>query len=133
AIGRTYLTVANPRLLQLATVHGEPVAFAATFPELNEAIQPMRGRVLPLGWLAAARASRRIRTASFKLIGVLPEYRGTGLHALLVDQVIEGVQQAGYTRLEASVIDERNGPMRAVVEGAGMQVYRRYRLYERAT
>ena len=43
----------------------------------------------------------------------------------------EGVRGAGYERLEASVIDERNGPMRAVVEHAGMTVYRRYRFLER--
>lgn len=130
ALGRTYLTVSDPRLLQIARVHGAPVGFAATFPELNEAIAPMRGQLLPAGWLRGALAMRQIRTASFKLIGVIPELRGSGLHAVLIDSVLDGVRRAGYTRLEASVIDERNGPMRAVVEGAGMQIYRRYRLFE---
>jgi len=41
------------------------------------------------------------------------------------------VKRAGYRRLEASLIDERNGPMRSIVESAGMTVYRRYRVYER--
>ncbi|HHO49371.1 MAG TPA: hypothetical protein ENK18_00505 [Deltaproteobacteria bacterium] len=130
ALGRTYLTVSDPRLLQIARVHGQPVGFAATFPELNEAIAPMQGQLLPAGWLRGALAMRQIRTASFKLIGVIPELRGSGLHAVLIDSVLDGVRRAGYTRLEASVIDERNGPMRAVVEGAGMQIYRRYRLFE---
>jgi GNAT superfamily N-acetyltransferase len=132
ALGRTYLTVADPRLIQVARRDGTPIGFAATFPELNEALQAMRGQVLPLGWLRTALAMRQIHTASFKLIGVVPEYRGTGLHARLIDHVIEGVKAAGYTRLEASVVDERNAPMRAVIEGAGMTPYRRYRLYERA-
>lgn len=130
ALGRVYLTVADPRMLQIAHVDGRPVAFAGTFPELNEAIGAMRGDLLPLGWLRSTLAMSTIHTASFKLIGVVPEYRGTGLQAKLVDHTIRGVKEAGYTRLEASVVDERNGPMRAIVEGAGMTVYRRYRVYQ---
>jgi len=45
--------------------------------------------------------------------------------------VVKGVRDAGYTRIDGSLIDERNGPMRAVVEGIGMTVYRRYRFYQR--
>lgn len=131
SLGRTYLAFADPRLLQLATVHGRPVGFAACFPELNEAVRAARGRLLPLGWARIARALRHVRTASFKLIGVVPEYRGTGLHAEMIRAIVEGVRQAGYHRVEASVIDERNGPMRAVVEHIGMTIYRRYRFYER--
>ena len=132
SVGRPYLTVADPRLLQIALVEGEPVGFAACLPELNEALVAAQGALLPLGWARVAAALRRVRTASFKLIGVVPEHRGTGLHAALIARVVEGVKAAGYHRVEASVIDERNGPMRAVVEGIGMRVYRRYRLYEGA-
>lgn len=132
SIGRPFLTVADPRLLQLALVDGRPVGFAACLPELNEAVARAGGSLLPLGWLRVARALRQVRTASFKLIGVVPDLRGTGLHAALIANVVEGVRQAGYHRVDASVIDERNGPMRAVVEDIGMTVYRRYRFYERA-
>ncbi|MCB9683977.1 MAG: GNAT family N-acetyltransferase [Alphaproteobacteria bacterium] len=132
SLGRTYLTVADPRLLQIAHQAGRPVGFAACFPELNEALVKVRGRLLPLGWWRLARGLRRVRTASFKLIGVVPDLRGSGLHAVMVNAVIDGVRAAGYDRIEASVIDERNAPMRAVVEGAGMGIYRRYRFFEGA-
>ncbi|MEZ4240813.1 MAG: hypothetical protein R3F59_32590 [Myxococcota bacterium] len=131
SVGRPFLTVADPRLLQLATVDGRPVGFAACLPELNEAVARTDGDLLPLGWARLLRGLRRVRTASFKLIGVVPELRGTGLHAALISAVVDGVRAAGYHRVDASVIDERNGPMRAVVEGIGMTVYRRYRFYDR--
>jgi GNAT superfamily N-acetyltransferase len=130
-LGRTFLAFADPRLLQIALVDGRPVGFAACFPELNEALVDVHGSLFPLGWARLLRGLRRVRTASFKLIGVVPELRGTGLHAALIRDVVEGIRGAGYERLEASVIDERNGPMRAVVEHAGMTVYRRYRFLER--
>ena len=132
ALGRIYANLASRHLMQVARVRGRPVAFAATFPELNEALVAARGRWGIRGIARAIAARRTIRTASFKLIGVVPEYRGTGLHAKLIDQVIDGVRKAGFERLEASVIDERNKPMRAVVERAGLEIYRRWRLFERA-
>lgn len=132
SVGGAYLTVANMELLQIAFVDGQPAAFAACLPEVNEALARADGRLLPGGWLRLARGLRHVRTAAFKLIGVMPEHRGSGLHAVLIRHVVEGAQRAGYTRMDGSVIDERNGPMRAVVEGLGMQVWRRYRFFERA-
>ena len=99
---------------------------------VNEAIIKAKGHLFPLGWMRLLWATRRIRTASFKLLGVLPEHRSSGLHAKLVVARISGIRAAGYRRLEASLIDERNGPMRHIVETAGMEVYKRYRVYERA-
>lgn len=131
-LGRAFVALANPRLLQLATVEGRPVAFAVCLPELNEAIVAARGELLPLGLPRMALALRRIRTASFKLIGVIPAYRATGLHALLIQHVVDGLRAAGYDRLEASLIHEDNAPMRHIVESAGCSVYLRYRVYERA-
>ena len=130
SVGRGYLTVANTEMMQLATVNGRPSAFAVCLPEINEALHPMRGSLLPLGWLRGARALRGVRTAAFKLIGVVPDLRHTGLHARLIQHVVNGARRAGYTRIDGSVIDERNKPMRGVVEGAGMTEWRRYRLYD---
>ncbi len=127
--GLLFLT--NPRLMQLALVDGKPVGFAICVPELNEAVIAASGRLWPLGWWRLLWAMRSIRTASFKLLGILPEMRGSGLHARLIAHAVEGVQAAGYTRLEASLIDERNAPMRAVVEGAGMEIYKAVRVFER--
>ncbi len=132
AIGQAYLAFANPELLQLALVDGKPAGFAACMPELNEALHAARGAMFPTGWLRVALAAPQVRTASFKLIGVLPPYKGSGIHAVLVANIVDGARRAGYSRIEASVIHEDNLPMRAVVEGAGMTPYRRYRVFTRS-
>jgi GNAT superfamily N-acetyltransferase len=129
AIGWVFLAVTDHRMLQIATVHGEPAGFALCFPELNGAVVRARGRLLPFGWLRVLLGIRKVRTASFKLIGVMPEHRHSGLHAAMIRRAIDGVQRAGYERLEASLIDARNGPSRGLVESSGMTVYKRYRLY----
>jgi len=131
ALGRIYLAFANAEMLQIAFVDGRAIGYAAAFPELNEALQVMKGRVFPFGWLKGLFALRRARTAAFKLIGVHSDYRKKGLHAVLIKNVVEGAQRAGYVRIDGSIIDERNGPMNHIVQDIGMHVWRRYRLYEK--
>ena len=132
ALGRLYLAFADAELLQVAFVGDEPIGFAAAFPEVNEAIQAVEGRLFPLGWLRGALALGTVKTAAFKLIGVKPEWRHRGLSAVLICNIIEGAQRAGYTRVDGSVIDERNKAMRSIVESAGMDIWRRYRFYQRS-
>lgn len=129
---RAILMLSDLRMMQIASVGGRPIAFAVCVPELNEAITHARGRLAPTGWARFGLGLRKIRTASFKLIGVLPEYRTSGVHALLIRHVVDALRAVGYDRLEASLIDERNQPMRAVVEGAGCTVYKRWRWFDRA-
>ena len=132
ALGWSLIALTHTSMLQLATIEGRAAGFALCFPEVNEAIVHARGRLFPFGWLRLLLGLRRVRTASFKLIGVLPEYRRTGLHALMIQRAVVGCQEAGYERLEASLVDARNDKVRKVIEPSGMEVYRRYRVYERA-
>ncbi len=132
ALGRALAIAADPELIQLAFVGDRAVGFAICLPEINEALVRCRGRLLPAGWLKLLAGWRGIHTAAFKLIGVVPDLRGTGLHSAMIRQIVLGAQRAGYTRMDGSVIDERNGPMRGVVEGLGMEIYRVYRFYQRS-
>lgn len=129
-LGRTYLGFMSVELLQLAFVKDEPVGFAVCIPEINNALAAAHGVILPTGWVRFITAWKQEKTAGFKLIGVVPEYRGSGLHAVLIKNILEGLQRARYTRVDGSIIDERNKPMRAVVEHAGMDLWKTYRVYD---
>ena len=129
---RALLLSGHPELIQVGWLGDRAVAFAVCLPEINEAFAATDGRLWPTGLARVLRAWPRIETAAFKLIGVVPDLRGTGLHARLIAEVVRGAQRGGFRRIDGSIIDERNGPMRGVVEGIGMRVYRRYRVYDRA-
>ncbi len=132
SLALSFLMFTNKHMVQLATVHGRPAGFVVCLPEINEAMGAWAGRLRPTGLFRFVRDLRRIRTAAFKLIGVMPEFRGSGLHAKMIAHTIDGVRTAGYERVDGSLIDERNKPMRGVVEGAGLTIYRKYRFFERA-
>jgi|GEM_PF-1635180 len=131
-VGFLFLVLSSRHMLQIATVHGKPAGFALCFLDLNEAWIHAGGRLFPLGVFRFLRAVPRIRTASFKLLGVLPEVRSHGLHMLMAYRACVGVYDAGYRRLEASLVDGRNRPMNRMISCCDGEVYRRYGVFEQS-
>lgn len=132
AMARQMKPIMDPRLMLVAEAAGQIVAFAFVFPDINEVLAHLGGRMFPFGFLRAWWWRRRIRTVSFKLAGVLARYRKGGLAAHLALEVSLAAQRHGYQRMEMSVVLESNHRMREFVELQGTTVYRRYRIYGKA-
>jgi hypothetical protein len=63
--------------------------------------------------------------------GVIEEYRGQGVDAVVfLETLLAGVRQ-GYKRLEISWVLETNTPMRQTAAIFDGEVYRTYRIYEK--
>ena len=60
-------------LIRVAELDGKPVAFMITLPDLNEAIKPLNGSLLPFGWAKMLLWLRkpRVRTMRVPLMGCL--------------------------------------------------------------
>lgn len=132
ALARSARPILDPRLALLAEIDGQAVGFAIALPDINEALAHLNGRLTPWHLLKLQWHRRRIRTLCFKLLGVLPEYRGRGLEALLIQEIAQQAVAAGYERCEMSLVSERNQPMNRTIQRMGGRVYRRYRIFERA-
>jgi GNAT superfamily N-acetyltransferase len=118
-------------LTMIAFVDNRPAGFAVVLPDINEALYHFNGEVkrwqIPkLYWYM-----KRIRTACFKLLGVLPEYRGRGIEALLVVEIVKRLVKKRYDRLEVSLASEKNIAMNRIIRRMGANMYRQYRIYER--
>lgn len=124
--------VIDTDLTLLAEHRGEPIGFAIAVPDLNEALA--RHAWLGRSWARAALlpALRRVRTASVKLVGVLPEHRHGGTGSLLCRELGSRLIERGYQRCDMSLVSERNTAMTTLLHGLGARVYRRYRVYEGA-
>ncbi len=131
AIARELKPMVDPRLMLLAEHHGRPAGFAFLFPDVNEVLAAMNGKLYPFGWLKALWAKRRVSTASFKLAGVLPEHRKAGLAARLALEASVTAQRLGYRRLEMSVVNESNTRMRDFIALQGAVPYLRFRLFRK--
>jgi GNAT superfamily N-acetyltransferase len=120
-----------PELVVFAERAGEPIGFAAAVPDLNVALRANpSGRFFP-GILKVLWAARRITRLRVLLLGVLGDWHGKGVDALLYRQIWEQGWKKGFRWAEAGWILEDNLPMINGLERLGFERYKRYRIYER--
>ena len=125
-------------LIRIAELDGRPVAFMITLPDLNEAIAPLKGDLLPFGWAKLLLWLRRpkVRTMRVPLMGVLKELQSSRLASQLAFMMIEYIKRAsveryGATRSEIGWILEDNQGMRSIAETIDSRVNKVYLIYER--
>lgn len=123
--------------IQFAEIDGRAVAFIAAFPNLNEMIHDLRGRLLPFGWakLLWRLKVRGATSARVALMGVRKEHQysrlGPTLAFLVIDAVRKAMIRRGVRRVEMGWILEDNDGMRHIIEEIGSTIHKRYRLYQK--
>jgi GNAT superfamily N-acetyltransferase len=119
-------------LAHIAEVNGKPIAFTVALPDLNMAlIKLKKGRLLPFGLLKLLWYKRKINRIRTALMGVIPEYRGKGVDALLHRETILRGLNKGYMASELSWLLETNTDMIRVAEKIGAYLDKRYRIYSK--
>jgi GNAT superfamily N-acetyltransferase len=126
--------VVIPELVPIAEKDGKVIGFGITLPDLNVVFRRNRsGRMFPMILkLLWALKTRKIRRARILLLGVLPEYRGKGVDAMLYHWIWTRSGERGIYWGEAGWILEDNPAMNAGLEKMTFKVYKTYRLYDRA-
>ncbi len=136
-LGQTLRMLVDEDFVQIAEVEGSPAAMIIVFPNVNEAVHDLNGRLFPFGWL---KLLWRLKvgfpsTARVLLMGVRKQYQGTPLGAALAYMVIDAVRAPGAKRgvreVELSWVFEDNMGMRNMLEAIGGIPYKRYRIYEK--
>jgi GNAT superfamily N-acetyltransferase len=120
-----------PDLVAFAERQGVPIGFAAAIPDMNVALRANpSGRLFP-GILRVLWRARHLTRLRVILLGVLPEWQGRGVDALLYRHVWERGRARGYDWAEAGWVLEDNHAMINALVRMGFEVYKAYRLYER--
>jgi len=121
-----------PEIVAFAERGGEPVGFAAAVPDFNVALRANpSGRAFP-GLVKVLWASRRITRIRVLLLGVLPEWQGRGVDALLYRAIWENGRRRGYDWAEGGWVLEDNHAMVNGLARMGFVPYKTYRVYEKA-
>jgi hypothetical protein len=124
--------------IRIAEVDGEPAAMMALFPNLNEAIRDLDGRLLPFGWLKLLWRLKvsGVKSGRVPLMGVRRSFQGGRLGATLALMLITSLQTSARERgmngtVEMSWILEGNKGVRNIIESIGGTPYKRYRIYQK--
>lgn len=110
---------------------GEVVGMAITIPDLNQVLERMHGKLLPLGWWHLLRKGRIMDRVRVGFLGVKPEYQHTGVAARLYQLHFDAAEARPQKGGEMGWILETNTAMNRGMEAMGGQIVKRYRVYER--
>jgi GNAT superfamily N-acetyltransferase len=125
-------SIVDPSIVLIAEKEGRPVGFSVTLPDYNVLLKRMNGRLFPFGFLHLLFGRKSIRRVRTLLLGVVAEYRLSGIDALLIYDTFEKGLSRGYRAGEMSWILEDNVLMRRPVERMGAAIGKVYRIYEKA-
>jgi GNAT superfamily N-acetyltransferase len=110
---------------------GEPIGFAMAIPDVNVLLRGLKGSLLPFGWLKLLVGLPRLRQVRLWALGVVPEYQGKAIDALLYRRLYEALGPA-VDRVEVNYVLEDNVRMNNALRHLEVKPLRRYRVYEMA-
>jgi len=123
--------ITSPDLVFVVEDHGEPVAFSATIPNINEIFIKIRnGKLFPFNFLKLLNFKKRIKTVRILTLGILENYRKTGIDAVMYAKTFENGTKKGYHEGEASWILESNVMMNRALKNINAELYKTYRIYQ---
>ncbi len=123
--------IVDPSMVLIAEKEGRPVAFSVSLPDYNVVLKKMHGRLLPFGFLHYLFGRKAIRSVRTLLLGVVHEYRQSGIEVLLIHDTFRNAVSRGYRAGEMSWILEDNVLMRRPLDRIGAQITKVYRIYEK--
>ncbi|HTR03580.1 MAG TPA: N-acetyltransferase [Thermoanaerobaculia bacterium] len=126
-----------PELLWLGEVRKpdgtlDPIAFMLMLPDFNTAMKPLKGRLLPFGWLKFLLGVKKIKTVRVLTLGIKLPYRQSGIQSIMMADSLRFLLSKGYTGAEVSWLLEDNELVIAAVRLWGGRLYKTYRIYEKA-
>jgi GNAT superfamily N-acetyltransferase len=122
----------RPEMVLIAEFDGQPVGFGLALPDINEVLVHLQGSLWPFGLIRLLREIPRIRAARFILLGVLPEFRGRGVAALIAARMGEVMLHFKIRRVEVSLVQGENRRMRRVIEAFGCQRIKTFQLFKKS-
>lgn len=128
-LGKELRPVIDTDFAHIAEIDGVAVAFSISLPDFNQALKMLNGKLLPFGLFKLLYYKGKINQFRTALMGVIPEYQGKGIDAMMQKEAIVNGLGKGYVSAELSWILETNTSMMRVAEKMGAVVDKTYRIY----
>jgi GNAT superfamily N-acetyltransferase len=85
-----FINFINPEYIKFVFDENDNmVAFAIVLPSFSEALQEVKGKLFPFGFLKLLKAKKSSKTVLFYLIGVEPHYQNKGVTAIIFNEFYE--------------------------------------------
>jgi GNAT superfamily N-acetyltransferase len=124
--------IADENLVFVVESHGRVAGFCLALPDVNQCLKHNKsGGILGGVWHLLTK-KKTIDLVRIIVLGVLPEFRGTGIDAAMYMEIGERGKKRGILKGEASWILESNEMMnKGLTQTMNGERYRTYRIYQR--
>jgi hypothetical protein len=129
-MGEEMKMILKPELVLIGEVGRRVVGFALALPDVNQALKRANGRLFPTGLLKILYYQRLIKNVRVLALGVVEEYRASGLAAGFYATLVRNARKLGFGDCELSWILEDNVLMNRSLEAMGAKRYKTYRIYD---
>lgn len=132
-IQKSVMSFADPDLAFFIYFDDDPAAVCVIFPDINPLLKRLNGRIGLLGWLKFLRYRHEIRGLRCLMFGVKEKYRQLGIPMLAFHHIYEiGRKQKRYQYLEMGWTLEDNESINTLIEEAGGNRYKKYRIFRKS-
>lgn len=126
-------------LNMIAELDGEPVAFMLTFPDINQVLKKIDGKLFPFGWFRLLRWLRKPKDAGMRvpLMGVKKELHNSRVASQLAFMMISQIRKNasalyGSQRGEIGWILDDNQGMVAIADAIESKINREYIVFSKS-
>jgi hypothetical protein len=125
-------SIVDPKLVLIAELNMEPVAFLLCLPNFNEVfIKIKNGRLFPFGILKLLTGKNKIKTVRVITAAVKKKYQHLGIGAALYPEIMKRAIDGNYNTGELSWVVEDNYEMNRIANDLGAEAYKTYRIYSK--
>ena len=121
----------DPELVSIArrNDNDEPIGFVLGTPDYNQVFMKMNGTLFPTGIFKYLYYRRKIDRVRIFIQFVIPEYQGRAVNAAIFYNYMKNAERKGIKEAEGSTVGEENAQALRVLEAAGGERYKTYRMY----
>jgi GNAT superfamily N-acetyltransferase len=131
-LGNELKMIVDPEIVLFLEIDGKAIGVALGIPDVNQVLHRFNGRLLPFGIFHLLNRKRIIKRARLPILGVMPDYRNRGFELVLIEEVGRRGLERGYVEGELSWILEDNDGINKPIRATGAEVYKTYRLFQKA-
>ena len=132
---KSYLPFVDLKLIStIVDSNDRLVAVGVSMPSLSRALQKAKGKLFPFGWyhLLKAIKFKHPDTLDLMLVGVLPEYQGKGVNAILFHDLLPIYIKEGYKYVETNPELEVNSKVQSQWIYFDRRQHKRRRCYKKS-
>jgi len=131
SIAKKYIPILDPRFIKAVKFEDILVAFIIGMPNMNSGLRKAKGRLFPFGLMHILWERKKTKQLDLLLAGIHKKYQGRGLDVLMGNAMLLSAKEAGLLYIDSHNEDESNLKVRAEMERADGELYKRYRVFKK--